>query len=502
MQPVSSGPATASRKPVFVFLGTWTLLLVSGRSGLFRDPGTFWHVLTGERIFQVGFFRTDWMTFTFAGQHWIPHQWLGECLMALLHLLGGLDALLLATAGGLALTFAWLFHRLVGAGISAPWAVMVLGLCFMASSHHFHVRPQILSIPVFAWMFARLIDYQAGRIGLRGLLPLLPLFMVWANSHGAVVGGLATFALAIAGWTAGFLLGRESPLRNLREAAALVGLLLACAGSAFLNPYGRALPESWGAILGSPALPVWIFEHASLLRTRTWQVLPVALLYLGALAATLPRWPGVVGLLPAVWLVLSFDRIRHAPFFAVAVVLVLGELLRRGRLAARLHPSPLASATTVAAFRFPRLPLVMAGLALAMGICAHRLSPAQPRLVKLDPALWPVELVPRLRSLAAELPAGAAVLNDMQFGAFVVYHAPGLRVMVDDRWELFGDAFMLAYFGADAAWFRGQALRHDARLAMAEPGGALHRYLQQETSWKQVASTSAAVLFHRSGPGS
>ena len=42
------------------------VLLAGGRSNFLRDPGTFWHITTGERILTDGFIRTDPYTFTFA----------------------------------------------------------------------------------------------------------------------------------------------------------------------------------------------------------------------------------------------------------------------------------------------------------------------------------------------------------------------------------------------------------------------------------------------------
>ncbi|HUR53948.1 MAG TPA: hypothetical protein VMZ71_07445, partial [Gemmataceae bacterium] len=77
------------------FVAFWVLLLVAGRSSFFRDPGTFWHTTTGEKILNEGFLRADPYTFTFAGQWWVPYQWLGEVGMALAHRVGGFDAQLL-----------------------------------------------------------------------------------------------------------------------------------------------------------------------------------------------------------------------------------------------------------------------------------------------------------------------------------------------------------------------------------------------------------------------
>src|SRR5437763_3401505 len=91
------------RPEIGLFLGIWLVLMVGGRSRFFLDPGTFWHTVVGEQMLVTGhLIYDDTFSFTFAGQAWSPHQWLGECLMAALHRIGGLDSLLLATVTCLA----------------------------------------------------------------------------------------------------------------------------------------------------------------------------------------------------------------------------------------------------------------------------------------------------------------------------------------------------------------------------------------------------------------
>src|SRR5207302_3260424 len=84
--------------PTLIFLGIWLVLMIGGRSRFFQDPGTFWHVATGNQILANGFIDTDPFTFTFAGTEWIPYQWLGECVMAVLDRIGGFDVLLVCAA--------------------------------------------------------------------------------------------------------------------------------------------------------------------------------------------------------------------------------------------------------------------------------------------------------------------------------------------------------------------------------------------------------------------
>src|SRR3974377_1083296 len=96
-----------------IFLCIWLFLMINGPAKLFRDPGTFFHTKMGEMILESGHLpQTDIFSFTFPGKPWIAHQWLGECLMGVIHRISGFDGLLLVTATLLAYLFAWISQRL------------------------------------------------------------------------------------------------------------------------------------------------------------------------------------------------------------------------------------------------------------------------------------------------------------------------------------------------------------------------------------------------------
>ena len=128
------------------FLALWLILLAGGRSSLLRDPGSFWHVTTGEHILAEGFIRSDPYTFTFAGTWWVPYQWLGEVAMALVHRAGGFDSLLLGTVTLISAIFAWLAVRLLRTGLNPLAVGTVVFFAIAASSSHFHVRPHLFTI--------------------------------------------------------------------------------------------------------------------------------------------------------------------------------------------------------------------------------------------------------------------------------------------------------------------------------------------------------------------
>jgi hypothetical protein len=238
-------PATA------FFLGLLIFFLVVGRSSLFRDPGTFWHIVVGDRILAVGFFDTDPFSFTRAGQPWIPNQWLAECSMAILYKMADFDGLLLYAVAALAAAYALVGARFVRAGFHWLPTVMLLGLAIGASSHNFHARPHVLTIALLAWTFAKLLDVENGGAPVRSLWWLVPGFLIWTNWHGGMLGGLATLGITIVGWLVFAWLGWPSPIPRLRLGAKPGSHFFAACSWRMLansNRYSLWLAVAWGMV--------------------------------------------------------------------------------------------------------------------------------------------------------------------------------------------------------------------------------------------------------------
>jgi hypothetical protein len=477
------------------FVTTWVFFTVVGRSQLFRDPGTFWHVLSGEWILRGGLPHADWLSFTRAGAPWIAHQWLAEVAMAVIYRLGGFDGLLVVSSSVIAALCALVCGHLVRGGIPRHRVLLLLALLVLASSLHFHARPQLLSILAFAILYAVLVQVDEGRARVEALFLLVPLVLLWVNSHGAVLGGVATFGIAWSAWIVAPIARLQSPLRSRRDRVMATLALLAACSTLLVNPYGLELPRTWFGIMQSTLLPRMIIEHASLVRTRSWQVLVLAVVYCAALWSVPRRAVRATALLPLVWLVLSIERVRHAPFFAVAAVLAIPGLLRESRWAwarAALPPAPLRRGAHV-------VPWVAAGSLVACALAftgVGRAGGTVDRIARLEPS-WPLELVPALRRAEHELGAGTPILNDMRLGAFASFYAPGLRVLVDDRWEVYGDEFMGSALAAEPAFLDEWVDRARISVAFVELGSDMQKYLDGRPAWRLVASCATAALYRR-----
>ncbi|MGE3803867.1 MAG: hypothetical protein AB7K24_04230 [Gemmataceae bacterium] len=500
-----------------IFLALWLFLMVVGQSRLFRDPGTLWHTRVGQIMLdQHRLIHTDPFSVTRGGQPWLPHQWLGELGMALLHRLAGWDSLLLATVTLLALLYTWIAHRLMRAGFQWTLAAAITILAVSVSASHFHVRPHLATLVFFAITCAAIDDFEMGRLRLARLFWLVPVYALWTNLHGGMLGGVATLGLALAGWIAFKVIGLDSPLRSWRDVPVLGLLIVACGLAAFCNPYGAELPAVWLEIMRLPQLTEIIIEHKPLEPAEADGLVTLALAaaYVLVLLTVRPRRQlRVAWLLPLVWFYLATGRIRHASLFAVAAVLALADVFPHTALARRIVTSGsdlfVPPREDAPRRRVPATAWLVPGLVVAAAFLLQ-VSGTQVPVVgagwaRFDPRESPVGLEPYLRYDAAGTlrPPGTPIFNDLNFGGFVIYHAPNLRVFIDDRCELFGRDLLLEY--NEARLIRdpesdkkiGDWLsRFGFELALTQPGTALDAYFRSRNKeWKLIAETPAAALY-------
>jgi hypothetical protein len=544
--PLVPRPAPLALRPSsLIFLAIWLTLMLVGRSDMFRDPGTFWHVAAGKKMLAAGqVIREDPFSFTRAGKPWVADQWLAECGMAAVHDLAGWDGLLLVTATLLAGIYAWIAARLLRGGLHWLPTVLLTAVAVCAGAPQFHVRPLVATIGLLAVTFAWLVDVETGSRRLRQLWWLVPLFLLWTNVHGGMLGGLGTVAICFAGWSlvTGARASRppssdraECPSSSKRagrprsEVIESAVLLIALAATMLVSPYGWALPREWLDTLAMP-LPSLIEEHARL----DWSepigraTLALGTVYLATLIGVLPRWPRVTWLVPLVWFVLAVLRVRNVPLFGITAAIAMADMLphssvgrwlaRRGLLAQR---SPVATLTKETQPSPPTplpkgegswgggifVPIVVVVAAALIQIGGVRLPVVGRGWVEFDSARWPIELLPELGEIDRSSQPGTRIFNDMNLGGFVIYHAPRLRVFVDDRCPLYGAEFLLDYDRArheDPAWIErwqreyGFGYAFVSTLAKSEDGmvqSPFERYLSQSAGWRLVARSPAAALY-------
>lgn len=498
-----------------------------GPFGMLQDNDTFWHIVVGRRILDSRSFPTvDEFTFTAAGETWFPSQWLAECAMAAVDGAFAFTGLVYVASVILIATYGWGAIRLYDRGLHWLPTLFLTLLVLAASSYHFHARPHIATIALMAVVVAGLSAFERGAIPAARLWWLVPLCIVWTNLHGGVLGGIGSIGLVAGTWCLGFLLGSRSPVQNWRQVGQLCAVVTACALTIFVNPYGAGIPRMWARIMTSD-LPHIISEHAPLsLREPQGQLVVLLAAIYGALLVRSRRFPRATSLLPLVWLLLAFNRIRHGPIFAVTFLFVLPRLLidsrvsdwlqRRGwfrqpgagrlseAVATGSEPSP--SPVPLRRRRGVLSAVILGGVLLLFPLVADVLTwwaiAGVPRAVP-KPALWPAKLLPDLQRLRKELGSDARLFNEQHFAGFLLYNDADSKVFIDGRCELFGERFLKRYLQAqsDRKIIRAWERDYRFRLALTVPGSPFDRYFASAAGWTVVGRMPHAVLYARRSAG-
>ena len=195
-------------------LAVLTVLTVRGR---FNDPDMWWHLKTGEIIWNTHSIpRVDLFSFTTNHHPYVPHEWLSQLAIYAAYHFGGYTGLMLwlcvvaslIVIGGYVLC--WIYSgnaKVAFAGALGIWLFASVGLA---------VRPQLIG---YLFLICELLILHLGRtrnVKWFFLLPLL--FALWVNCHGSFFLGLIVLAVAAASDFAQLRAGLlSSPRRSVRN---------------------------------------------------------------------------------------------------------------------------------------------------------------------------------------------------------------------------------------------------------------------------------------------
>jgi len=499
------------RPETLFFVIVWLVMLLAFRERGFWDPGSLWHIKVGEIILTQGMPLTDPFSYTFENKPWVPQQWGSEVLMALTHRMGGFDTMLLAFATAVAFLFTMIFRRCIvaptsdvpgtsiGGGMGPMLAALLVGGCLLVGAFHYYVRPHMFTIVLLGWTMMCVIDYERGWCSIWRFVGLIPLYVLWTNLHGGVLGGTMSLGLAVAGWGLLFLLGllrcsgkegetrkhgdtqnagsstpslplspspplplHLTPIRDWPTAFALVGIVVACLLTPLVNAHGLKMLDIWYRLLVSKVMPAVISEHKPMDVTSETGMMIVALgaFYLALLIGTLPKWPRVSWLIPLVWLILTFKSIRQGPLFAITAAVCIADMWRYtcwhrylvkngdGSLAWNPEDDPARLATVRNGTGWWVIPALLVLLAFSLQLARMPVPVIGHGWVRMDTNEVPVDLNDAVGEYVKTVPPGTRIFNDLDLGGYLIYFAPSLKIFMDDRCELYGDDMLQEYVDA------------------------------------------------------
>ncbi len=464
------------------------------------DADMWWHLRTGEYIWQQGIPRQDVFSFTVPDHAWITHEWLSQVVMWLVYQAGGFPALILLFALLTAVTF-WLVY-LCCAGRPYLAAFVVL-LAAITAAIVWGARPQMFNLlltAVYIYIIEQVKDgfERHGHDTLRAFW-LLPVGMLlWANFHSGYLLGVVLLGTYVVGEAVQQQFHqtdkRTLPWPAIRRlfVVTVISFLVAA-----LNPNG---PELWiypFFTLGSSAMQTYIQEWHSpdFHLAMFWPF--AAMLALGVLSFVFSQrrititdlllflGTGAAGLLSA----------RHIPLFALVAAPIIARHSLSALTGTQAHP---VLSGEVAEPPPTRLLRGLNGLVLVFAILGA-LGWSAAKIGQNDTVVaerYPVAAVDFLEDQGL---AAAHGYNSYNWGGYLIWR--GLPVFVDGRADVYGDDFLFFYrhtFDVTEKWQEPLAA-FNVTYVLMERGSPLTTLLHTTTGWQQVYEDDVATIFIRDG---
>jgi hypothetical protein len=396
---------------------------------LLADPDIGWHLRNAQLLFtQHAFIRHDSYTFSLNGAPWINPEWLSEVFYyAAWRCFGisGLEAfsILLLELLTMGVCFlGWQRTRSLRAGVLAATIFLLF------SSVTTGPRTQLCGWVCCIVLLALLEHFRTAEEGRRTYLWSLPfLFALWINLHGSwAIGIVLLIAFIGCGWAtfSRGLIHTTAWTREQRKHLLLVATFSVAA--LFLNPYGWHLVDYPFIIAGHHPLTMAIVqEWQSLdfhpLRGRLVFLIVAALLIARAFSAR--RWTlfDAVSLFIAVAAGFTYSR-----FLLLTGIILCPQLADEMSFVGVDNPAVEKPALNTAIIAMVALYMVLA-------------FPNRQELIRQQNQLYPAAAVAYLQ----QHPATGPMLNEFNWGGYIIWNLPQQPVFIDTRTDVFEEAGLL-----------------------------------------------------------
>lgn len=454
----------------------------------FVDFDYWWHLATGNWILDHHRVpTTDPFSWTAGGRNWIAHEWLSEVALALVVRKAGYAGAIVFTTIMVLIGYWRLLAatRFYGMTRRLAFVVTVALSGMFLRGGVMVVRPQVWTFAFFGILLAEIAAHDTGRRIRPWVLPAL--FVVWINANLTAfigIGFLAIYALD--------LLIRERLDRRFFTICVASGLAL------FVNYRGPILVISaLRSYFDQNAIRYQVIFEWQHPRLNDHSMLPlfvsVALvpLMLWPLAQRRPRlWPTLPCL---IMLYSAYKAIRFVPIYGIILFLFIGWLFWWRSDVHQVRPM-VSSKPLLPTSNWWLLPTNLA-VAIVMLIPVARGNSQ----FNHDPNAfgYPVAAT----SYLIQHYPNAVVFNDYNYGGYLIYRfsqsGTPLKVYVDGREEMYGDAFLRHYF--DVAWaldgWKTSFEKEGFTAAIMRSSMAVAGPLSRDPDWQIAWRNADYVLF-------
>ncbi len=492
------------------------------------DFDTWWHLASGRWIYtNAAVPHHDVLSYTVTDKSWTNLQWLYDLILYGLYSLGGADLLVIGCAVCFTAAAALLARNLAKSlGPAASCALLIWVLA--AANERFLIRPEMVSFVLLEALLLLLAGIREDKG--RRLWMLVPVMVLWVNTHALFVLGIVVIVAAMSAPAAARL-----PLfpRRWREASRLdpeserrlwLAGAAACAAT-LLNPYlldGVLFPlELFTRIDGSNTVFQTIgefrppfsgyFPTFAIGAYQAFLICSSAVVVLAGLVEAFGRRGGhsdrparfdLGGLAVFVaFAYLSLLARRNAGIFVMAAAPFTAQCL--GILGERFRDSiPQTLRRGVAAIACVALPSLLAIMSYAVASNWWYVQRGESHASGLGvfPANFPRSAADFVRDQGLPGP----MYNDLTAGGYLTWARPtGMGVYVDGRLEVYDEDFISLYSRSlsDARTFNAEVQRHGIQTVLLfHRWGNRHpliSWLSRNPAWSLAYHDPVAVVFVR-----
>ena len=484
---------------------------------LLRDAGIGWHIRNGQQMLLThAITRNDPFSATINGGNWYAWEWLYDLVIAVIHQTLELNGVVFFTAAIIATSFVLTLHFAVRRGANLVIVLFLLLLSLGASSIHFLARPHVLSW-LLSVVWFELLDSAANNWNSKPTPQLyaMPLLMLlWVNLHGGYVLGFAMLAIYLTDGAVRLFVDHDhrGQIGGWVKRLSLITLLTFAAS--FINPYTYHLHVHVYRYLSDSFLMDRISEFLSPDFHGAAQQCYAVLLLITVVAMAGARGKlNFARLLVLLFAAYSgFYASRNLPTSSLLITLIIAPILSQNIAAAGADSNVLPLLRTC----FSRLHSFgsrMLNLELnfdshfwlaAVFLCGlwacifgGRLGSAQLLNAYFDDKRFPVESAEYIASHDITEP----IFSQDYWGGYLIYRLyPQIKVVVDDRHDLYGDDFIRNYMTVvfiQPGW--DKVLEHDqVHWVLMPPDSTLANMLRLTSGWTIVHEDRVGVLFQKS----
>jgi hypothetical protein len=451
----------------------------------FADPDMWWHLKTGEVIWTTHSIpTTDLFSYTTNHHAWIPHEWLSQLLIYGAYRLGGYS--------GLMLWLCFFTASLLIAGYTlcslysgnSKTALLGALTIWLFGTIGFAVRPQMIG---YLLLVVELLLLHLGQArDRRWFFGLPPLFAIWINCHGSFFFGLALagvfFFSSFFNFQSGSLVATSWNPRSRRTMA--LALILSVA-ALFINPVGLKMVLYPLNTMLDPAMkfsPISEWQPLQFTDGRSFAFLGIlgSIFLLVIVRRAELVWHELLVLAVGAWLAASHVRMLFV--FGILTAPILSRLISTSwdeYEPERDHPLAngilIATSTLLAFLAFPT------SQNLETQVEKHS----------------PVRAVEFINAHHLSGP----MLNDWDFGGYLIWAAPQHPVFIDGRGDVFESAGVVDDFGK---WSQLQTYpnvlldKYQISFCVLSHGSPMIIALRLLPGWKEVYSDNVATILVRS----